>query len=211
MKPLIDFLEAHPTTYVAIIAPLLALVTKRGRALVGCMLTRIGAGKRAFNAKLDKILIEVSEIKSEVQFSNDTSLKQQVSLLQKRSHLDFWMKNKPSIEMDGSAQVLHVSETLCRLMGVWTPADLYLRNWLRCVESGRVDEFLSSFVETVKFRSDFDFVFKIQTKDGTDQGTWKLIMSDVTPPGFSKTIYSGYFRPVDVRAKEVAESIHWSR
>jgi hypothetical protein len=112
--------------------------------------------------------------------------------------------------MDADAQVLHVSESLCKLMGVYTPADLYLRNWLRCVEAGRVDEFITAFIANVKFKSDFDFVFDIQTKDGDERGQWKLIMSDVTPQGYSKTIYSGFFKPMDEKAKEAAKSLHWS-
>jgi len=216
MNP-IKFVEEHPST-ISALGVFLPLLFPQVRGFLKIAWRRVGAGKRTFEAKIDKILTEVaavkgevSEIKVEVQFSNDTSTKQEVALLKNRSHLDFWTKTKPSIEMDGSAQVLHVSETLCRLMGVWTPADLYLRNWLRCVESGRVDDFLSSFIETVKFKSDFDFVFKIQTKDGIDQGQWKLIMSDVTPTGYSKTIYSGHFRPIDARAKEIASGLHWSK
>lgn len=209
MDPL-KFLETHPTT-ISALCVFIPLLFPQVRRFIRAVWERLGARTRAFETKLDKILTDVSEIKTEVQFSNDTSTKQEVALLRRRSHLDFWTKTKPSIEMDGSAQVLHVSETLCRLMGVYSPSDLYLRNWLRCVESSRVDDFLSAFIETVKFKSDFDFVFKIQTKDGVDQGQWKLMMSDVTPPGYSKMIYSGYFRPLDDRAKEVVAALHWSR
>lgn len=206
MKPLIDYLESHPTTYGAF-AALLSLFVPQVRRVIAATWRKIGARGH----KLDLILTKVTNIETEIQFSNDTSTKQEVALLKKRFHLDFWRATKPSIEMDGDAQVLHVSETLCKLMGVWTPADLHLRNWLRCVEAGRVDEFLTAFVESVKFKSDFDFVFRLQTKAGAPQGQWKLIMADVTPSGYSKTIYSGFFKPMDDRAKEVAQDLHWSK
>ena len=206
MKAIIEFLEAHPTTY-AVIAPLIAALFPKVRRGFG------KAGSWMFSSRqlLREVATDVKAIKQEVQFSNDTSTKQEVALLKKRQFLDFWRSARPSIEMDGDAQVLHVSETLCRLMGVYTPADLHLRNWLRCVEAGRVDEFLSAFVETVKFKSDFDFVFSIQTKNGDNQGSWKLIMADVTPPGYSSTIYSGFFKPLDDKAKEIAATLHWSK
>lgn len=206
MKPLIDYLESHPTTYGAF-AALLSLFVPQVRRVLAATWRKVGARGH----KLDLILTKVTNIETEIQFSNDTSTKQEVALLKKRLHLEFWRATKPSIEMDGDAQVLHVSETLCRLMGVYTPADLHLRNWLRCVEAGRVDEFLSAFIETVKFKSDFDFVFVIQTKNGENQGTWKLIMADVTPPGYSSTIYSGFFKPLDAKAKEIATTLHWSK
>jgi len=206
MKPLIDYIESHPTTYGAF-AALLSLFFPQVRRLLAATWRKIGARGH----KLDLILTKVTNIETEIQFSNDTSTKQEVALLKKRFHLDFWRATKPSIEMDGDAQVLHVSETLCKLMGVWTPADLHMRNWLRCVEAGRVDEFLTAFVESVKYKSDFDFVFSVQTKAGALQGQWKLIMADVTPSGYSKTIYSGFFKPMDDRAKEVAQDLHWSK
>ena len=206
MKPLIEFLEAHPTSYAAF-AALLSLAFPKIRKFLGKFFAWASTGRKL----LQEVAADVRQIKQEVQFSNDTSTKQEVALLKKRFHIDFWRSTKPSIEMDGDAQALHVSETLCRLMGVYTPADLYLRNWLRCVEAGRVDDFLSSYVESVKFKSDFDFVFVIQTKSGENQGTWKLIMADVSPTGYSKTIYSGFFKPLDDRAKEVAEELHWSK
>lgn len=204
MKPLIDYIEAHPTTY-GIIAALLSLAFPQIRRALGRFFMWASSGRKL----LQEVATDVKAIKEEVRFGNDTSTKQEVALLKKRQYREFWTATKPSIEMDGDAQVLHVSETLCRLMGVWTPADLHLRNWLRCVEAGRVDEFLTAFVETVRFKSDFDFVFAIQTKAGTPQGMWKLIMADVTPPGYSKTIYSGFFKPLDDRAKEVAKELHW--
>ena len=206
MKQILEFLEQHPTSYGAAVG-LLSLAFPQIRRVFGKGFSWAFSGRKL----LQEVASDVKQIKQEVQFSNDTSTKQEVALLKKRSHLDFWRQNKPSIEMDGDAQVQHVSETLCRLMGVYTPGDLYLRNWLRCVEAGRVDDFLSAFTQTVKFRSDFDFVFKVQTKDGTDQGSWKLMMSDVTPLGYSKPLYSGFFKPVDDRAKEIAVDLHWSK
>lgn len=202
----LDWIEKHPAT-LGVIAPLLALFSTRVRSWCSRFFKWLFSGRQL----LREVATDVKAIKQEVQFSNDTSTKQEVALLKKRQFLDFWRSARPSIEMDADAQVLHVSETLCKLMGVYTPADLYLRNWLRCVEGGRVDEFLSAFVENVKFKSDFDFVFTIQTKDGANQGQWKLIMADVTPPGYSKTIYSGFFKPLDERAKEVAAALHWSK
>lgn len=214
---LLEFVEKHPST-ISALGVFLPLLFPQVRTWLRGILRKLGARKRKFEAKLDQILdevyqvkSEVSEIKTEVQFSNDTSTKQEVALLKKRSQIQFWRQNKPSIEMDGDAQVLHVSETLCRLMGVWTPGDLYMRNWLLCVEASRVDDFLSAFSSTVKFKSDFDFVFAVQTKSGDDQGVWKLMISDVTPPGYSKPIYSGFFKPMDDRAKEVAADLHWSK
>jgi hypothetical protein len=201
------FIETHPVLIGMIITPLVALLFPRFRAQLKRMLAWLFSGRQL----LREVASDVKQIKQEVQFSNDTSTKQEVALLKKRSYLEFWRQNKPAIEMDGDAQVQHVSENLCFLMGVRTPADLYLRNWLRCVEAGRVDDFLSAFTMTVKFKSDFDFIFRIQTKDGHNQGEWKLMMSDVTPPGYSKTIYSGFFKPVDERAKEIAAEMHWSR
>lgn len=206
MKALIDYVESHPTTYGAA-AALVSLLFPQIRQALKQAFAWMFSNRRL----LREVATDVKAIKQEVQFSNDTSTKQEVALLKKRQFLDFWRAARPSIEMDGDAQVLHVSETLCRLMGVYTPADLHLRNWLRCVEAGRVDEFLSSFIETVKFKSDFDFVFSIQTKNGENQGSWKLIMADVTPAGYSSTIYSGFFKPLDERAKEIAANLHWSK
>lgn len=201
----IEFL-GQPIVY----GPLSAIATlafPRMRKLYGRFLAWLFSSRTL----LREVASDVKLIKQEVQFSNDTSTKQEVALLKRRQFLDFWRSPRPSIEMDGDAQVIHVSETLCRLMGVYTPTDLHLRNWLRCVEAGRVDEFLSAFVETVKFKSDFDFMFSIQTKNGENQGQWKLIMADVTPPGYSKILYSGFFKPIDERAKEVAAALHWSK
>lgn len=206
MKDPFDWIEKHPAT-LGVLAPLLALFSSRVRSLFSNVFHWMFSNRRL----LREVATDVKEIKQEVQFSNDTSTKQEVALLKKRQYIDFWRSARPSIEMDGDAQVLHVSETLCKLMGVYTPADLYLRNWLRCVEAGRVDEFLQAFVETVKFKSDFDFVFQIQTKDGQNQGAWKLIMSDVTPSQYSKTIYSGFFKPLDDAAKAIAADLHWSK
>lgn len=206
MKALIEYIESHPTTYTAF-AALLALLFPKVRLGMRKSVSWLFSNRRL----LREVATDVKAIKQEVQFSNDTSTKQEVALLKKRQFLDFWRSARPSIEMDGDAQVLHVSETLCRLMGVYTPDDLHLRNWLRCVEAGRVDEFLSAFIETVKFKSDFDFVFVIQTKNGENHGTWKLIMADVTPPGYSSTIYSGFFKPLDDKAKEIATTLHWSK
>lgn len=210
MNELISWIETHPTVSGAIGTSVLAVIS-----IFVPPLRRIAIKSSAwlFSSRLllREVASDVKLIKQEVQFSNDTSTKQEVALLKRRQHLDFWRAPRPSIEMDGDAQVLHVSETLCKLMGVYTPNDLYLRNWLRCVEAGRVDEFLSAFIETVKFKSDFDFVFSIQTKNGENQGQWKLIMADVTPAGYSKTIYSGFFKPLDERAKEVAQNLHWSK
>lgn len=206
MKAILDFLESHPTTYGAVAAIVAWLIPPSRR-----WMARACSWMFSSRVLLREVATDVKAIKQEVQFSNDTSTKQEVALLKKRQFLDFWRAARPSIEMDGDAQVIHVSETLCRLMGVYTPADLHLRNWLRCVEPGRIDEFLASFVETVKFKSDFDFVFTIQTKNGENQGQWKLIMADVTPPGYSKTLYSGFFKPMDDRSKEVATTLHWSK
>lgn len=203
---ILELVEKNVTATCAIISGLLTLIPQVRTGIKAVWKKCCTRGQ-----KLDLILVKVTNIETEIQFSNDTSTKQEVALLKKRFHLDFWRATKPSIEMDGDAQVIHVSETLCRLMGVWTPADLHLRNWLRCVEAGRVDDFLSSYVESVKFKSDFDFVFTIQTKSGVSQGQWKLIMADVTPPGYSKTIYSGFFKPLDDRAKEIAKDLHWSK
>lgn len=202
-----DWFEKHPTTVASFVIPLLTLLSKRVRGIFGKAFRWVFSGR----ILLREVATDVKQIKEEVRFSNDSSTKQEVALLKKRQFLDFWRSARPSIEMDSDAQVIHVSESLCKLMGVYTPADLYLRNWLRCVEAGRVDEFLSAFIETVKFKSDFDFVFSIQTKDGDNRGHWKLIMSDVTPPGYSKTIYSGYFKPLDDEAKKVAAELHWSK
>ena len=201
---ILELVEKNITATAAVVSGLLTLIPQVRTGLKTVWKKCCTRGR-----KLDLILVKVTNIETEIQFSNDTSTKQEVALLKKRSYLQFWRASKPSIEMDGDAQVVHVSETLCRLMGVWTPADLHLRNWLRCVDGGRVDDFLSSYIETVKFKSDFDFVFAIQTKGGVNQGMWKLIMSDVTPPGYSKTIYSGFFKPMDDRAKEVATELHW--
>lgn len=206
MKSLELFIESHPVLF-ATLAALLPLLFPRFRAWLAHLFRWAFSGRQL----LREVAVDVKLIKQEVQFSNDTSTKQEVALLKKRSYLEFWRQNKPAIEMDGDAQVEHVSESLCFLMGVRTPADLYLRNWLRCVEAGRVDDFLAAFTQTVKFKSDFDFIFHIQTKDGHAQGEWKLMMADVTPPGYSKTIYSGFFKPMDDRAKEIAAEMHWSR
>jgi hypothetical protein len=200
------FIEGHPVLF-ATLAALLPFLFPRFRAWFGKGFQWAFSGRQL----LREVAVDVKLIKQEVQFSNDTSTKQEVALLKKRSYLEFWRQNKPAIEMDGDAQVQHVSENLCFLMGVRNPADLHLRNWLRCVEAGRVDEFLSAFAQTVKFKSDFDFAFHIQTKDGHAQGEWKLMMADVTPPGYSKTLYSGFFKPMDDRAKEIAAEMHWSR
>lgn len=210
MKAIIDLIEAKPVLGAAALSTL-PLVFPKVRAWIKRMWASRGKDRREFHEKLDGIKSDVKAIKDEVEFFPGTSTKQEVSLLKKRAHQDFWRATKPSIEMDGDAMVDHVSETLCRLMGVFTPADLHLRNWLRCVESSRVDDFLTAFTESVRFKSDFDFVFSVQTKSGTDQGKWKLTMSDVTPSGYSKTIYTGYFKPVNDRAREVAESLHWSK
>lgn len=206
MQAVENYIESHPVLF-ATLAALLPLLFPSVRAALSRAAQWAFSGRRL----LREVATDVKAIKEEVRFGNDTSTKQEVALLKKRQFLEFWRATKPSIEMDGDAQVLHVSETLCRLMGVWTPADLHLRNWLRCVEAGRVDEFLAAFVESVKFKSDFDFVFTIQTKAGEKQGQWKLIMADVTPAGYSKTIYSGFFKPMDDRAKEVATELHWSK
>ena len=207
MNDILAWIETHSTTIATVVVPLLSLFSKRIRSLLKKSVSWLFSSRTL----LREVATDVKAIKQEVQFSNDTSTKQEVALLKRRQHLDFWRSPRPSIEMDGDAQVIHVSETLCRLMGVYTPTDLHLRNWLRCVEAGRVDEFLSAFVETVKFKSDFDFMFVIQTKDGANQGQWKLIMADVTPHGYSKTIYSGFFKPLDERAKEIAGALHWSK
>ena len=210
MKSLVLFIESHPVLIGAILT-VSPFLFPQFRKLLRAIYARMQSGKHMAREKLDLILVKVTNIETEIQFSNDTSTKQEVALLKKRSQLSFWQAPRPSIEMDGDAQVMHVSETLCRLLGVWTPADLYHRNWLRCVESGRVDEFLNAFTETVKFKSDFDFVFHLQTKSGEAQGEWKMVLSDVTPPGYSKTIYSGFFKPLDEKAKEIAASLHWSK
>jgi hypothetical protein len=210
MKSLVIFIESHPVLITIILAAF-PFLFPQFRKLIRAIFARLQSGKILTREKLDLILVKVTNIETEIQFSNDTSTKQEVALLKKRSHLSFWQAARPSIEMDGDAQVMHVSETLCRLLGVFTPADLYHRNWLRCVESGRVDEFLGAFTETVKFKSDFDFTFRLQTKSGEPQGEWKMILSDVTPQGYSKTIYSGFFKPLDERAKEIASNLHWSK
>lgn len=209
MNELLAWIESHPTTFGAIATPIAALVSL-AFPQIRRMLKRATAWTFSGRTLLREVATDVKQIKEEVRFSNDTSTKQEVALLKRLRHLDFWRAPRPCIEMDGDAQVLHVSETLCKLMGVYTPNDLYLRNWLRCVEAGRVDEFLSAFIETVRFKSDFDFVFTIQTKSGENRGQWKLIMADVSPSGYSKTIYSGFFKPLDDAAKEVAKSLHWS-
>lgn len=204
MHPVESYIENHPVLF-GTLAALLPLLFPRVRAWFLRLFQWAFSGRKL----LQEVASDVKAIKEEVRFGNDTSTKQEVALLKKRQFLEFWRATKPSIEMDGDAQVLHVSETLCRLMGVYTPSDLHLRNWLRCVEAGRVDEFLQAFRETVKFKSDFDFEFTIQTKGGEPRGKWKLIMADVTPPGYSKLIYSGCFHPLDNLAKDVAKGLHW--
>lgn len=207
MKPLIEWVEAHPTFIGTIIVPALALFSKRVRNLSARFFRWLFSNR----ILLREVAVDVREIKEEIRFSNDTSTKQEVAMLKKRWFIEFWRDERPLIEMDGDAQALHVSESACKLMGVYSPTDLHARNWLRYVDPKQIDDFLNAYKSSVKFKSDCDFEFTIKNKDGTDKGTWMLSLADVTPPSYSKTIYSGSFIPNDKTAKDVATAMHWSK
>lgn len=206
MKDPFAWLENHPAT-IGVLAPLLALCSTRVRKWCSKAFNWLFSSRHL----LREVATDVKIIKEEVQFSGTTSTKQEVELLKNHHFLDFRMSMRPKIQLDENAMAIIVSDVLCKLMGVWNPADLTRRNWLSRMEAGRIDEFIQSYQQAVKFRSQFEFAFRVITPHEVDHGEWKLILHDVTPSNYSGVIYSGEFNPMDDKAKEVAGNLHWSR
>lgn len=203
--PSIEDIDHHVKLLGSIIAGLLLLIP-RVRDLAAIPLRWIG--RRMGAGKLDEIL-EISKsnadkialIESQMLFNGGNSLRDMLVVVVNRQQQQFWRSLRPSVEIDGDAMVTLVSESACQLFGVLDPQALRMRNWLRFVDGGRVDDFLHAYVETVSRGSSFSFEFELKRESGDPIGRWELRLNPVTLPGMSRQVYSGYFRPVDDRAK----------
>ena len=153
-----------------------------------------------------QILEKVTKIEKEMQYNGGNSIRDIVTIQVNRQKAQFWRSARPSMEMGRDVQVQLVSESLCHLFGVADPQQVLSRNWLNFI-SGRVDEFLIGFENAVRFHSGINFHLPIRADDGTDQGVWELRLSPITAPDSVRPLYSGYFKPIDARAQEVAINI----
>lgn len=207
MLPLLtSMLKAAEENFAAVggILVALSLIFKKVRSGWAWLLRWVSAPYRRRCEKLDLILQKVEFIERELQYNGGSTLRDMVGSLAMRQRMQFWKSRSPSIELDRDACVKGVSETACRLFAVADPAELYVRNWLGFVEAGRVDDFLHSFAESVRFRSQMKFDFAMRDANRKPLGVWELHLSPVTPEGASHPVYSGYFRPVDDVAKAQA-------
>lgn len=204
MHPLLKAANDHLAVIVTITGSLAVLIP-RVRAAIGMVWAWIML--RAGFGKLDEILKKVTAIERELNFNGGNSIRDIVVMQHNRQKEQFWRSLRPSLEIDGDAMVNLVSESACHLFDLADPEELYRRNYLRFVDGGRVGDFLNAFKDTVASRSRFTFVMPLKCIRGNPLGMWEIRLSPLTQPGMSKVLYSGYFKPVCDKAKEVAASI----
>lgn len=204
MHPTLKHLNEILAVIVAITGSI-AILIPRGRACIAT-LWKWALGRMGFG-KLDEILKKVTTIERELNFNGGNSIRDIVVMQHNRQKEQFWRSLRPSLEIDGEAMVNLVSESACHLFDVVDPDELYKRNYLRFVDGGRVGDFLNAYKETIASRSRFTFTVPLKCIRGNPLGLWEIRLSPLTQAGMSRILYSGYFKPVCEKAKEVAARI----
>jgi PAS domain-containing protein len=228
---LLEFLSAHYDTLAAVFSGL-ALLIPRVRLLLRKLLGYLTqAEKRAAEKRaaeevrqtmlkmLESIESRLAEnggrlevIEKEMKFNGGRTIKDMLVLFFNYRRHDYWRIGRPAMELDGKAQVTLVSEAACKLFGVVNPDDLKRRSWLRFVESSSVDPFVAAYQDTVKFRSEFTWLFSIHSPSGQYRGEWEMRASPITAEGAETSIYSAFLSPHPECsvAREFAKSIDWT-
>lgn len=207
MRPFLESLNNHLALLVAISGALVILVPRVRKAVVWCLrwvggnlggkkLDRILALAETNRAEIKDTRAEISEVRRQFEFNGGSTMFDMLHVVVRRQNQGFWRSLRPAIEMDENAMVELVSESLCNLIGVHDPQELRDRNWLRFVESGRVDDFLRAFADTTDFRSSFAFDMDLRSYSGVPLGRWELRLAPVSHPTARRKLYEGYFRPV---------------
>lgn len=238
MHPLEQYIEAHPVLIGLLIAaapflvPAFRRLLGRGwKSLAGLFLgnSQVLAAVAALNDKIDAVDGKVQavdgkvkSVQDQVQTNGGSSLKdsvlrtenalKQVIAAQVRFENyrqdDFWTRNRPGLELDGSGLAILASEAACHLFKVSDPDELLNHSWLRFLDAHHVDTFTRSFRDTSATSSIFSFTIRIKDKDRNDRGEWEFKATPIDVERAKR--YSGFFSPVDAVAKEIAGRAGWS-
>jgi PAS domain-containing protein len=212
--------------FTALISALLVFIPAVRRAIMGVFLWLRSFGKTHHNQELilsklvsiettlsahEAIFITTSTrletIEKEMKFNGGKTIKDMLFLMFNYRRHDYWRIGHPVMEIDGDARVTLVSEATCRLFGVVNPDDLKKRSWLSFVEHGSVDDLLRSFMEAVRFQSEFNYRLFIRTAAGESRGEWELRASPISEVNAATKIYSSSLIPISDPAKRVAKDL----